>query len=107
MSPGLYEIVSARLPEFAEPMKAKLVNPCGPAIGSAKSSFDGYRALALRAGSETQVLSRNKRTWGQIPEVHVYHTFWNMHYLTDRPFPVLPIRRSRFSMASRSSSRIN
>jgi bifunctional non-homologous end joining protein LigD len=44
---------SARLPDFVEPMKAKLVGstPSGNWIYEIK--FDGYRALALRGGSET------------------------------------------------------
>jgi bifunctional non-homologous end joining protein LigD len=45
---------SARLPDFVEPMKAKLVDsmPSGDWIYEIK--FDGYRALALRGGSETR-----------------------------------------------------
>jgi bifunctional non-homologous end joining protein LigD len=53
-----------RLLDFVEPVKAKLVDsmPSGGAwIYEVK--FDGYRALVLRAGSETRVLSRNKRIW--------------------------------------------
>jgi bifunctional non-homologous end joining protein LigD len=52
---------SARLPDFVEPMKAKLVDsmPLGNWIYEIK--FDGYRALALRGGSETQILSRNQK----------------------------------------------
>jgi bifunctional non-homologous end joining protein LigD len=44
---------SVRLPDFVEPMKAKLVDsiPKGDWIYEIK--FDGYRALALRGGSET------------------------------------------------------
>ena len=39
-------------------------------IGSTKSNFDGYRALALRGGSETRVLSRNQKDLGgKFPEV--------------------------------------
>jgi ATP-dependent DNA ligase len=42
-----------RLPDFVEPMKAKLVvsMPVGARIYEIK--FDGYRVLALRAGRET------------------------------------------------------
>jgi bifunctional non-homologous end joining protein LigD len=61
---------SARLPDFVEPMKAKLVDsiPSGDWIYEIK--FDGYRALALRGGSETQVLSRNQKDLGtKFPEV--------------------------------------
>ena len=51
-------------------MKAKLVGsmPSGGWIYEIK--FDGYRALALRGGSETRVLSRNKKDLGKkSPEV--------------------------------------
>jgi bifunctional non-homologous end joining protein LigD len=53
-----------RLPEFVEPMKAKLVGsmPVGAWIYEIK--FDGYRALALRAGGETRILSRNEKDLG-------------------------------------------
>jgi bifunctional non-homologous end joining protein LigD len=46
---------AARLPDFVEPMKAKLVGsmPSGDWIYEIK--FDGYRALALHGGSETRV----------------------------------------------------
>jgi len=61
---------SARLPDFVEPMKAKLVGsmPSGDWIYEIK--FDGYRALALRGGSETRILSRNEKDLGsKFPEV--------------------------------------
>jgi bifunctional non-homologous end joining protein LigD len=60
----------ARLPDFVQPMKAKLVDsmPSGDWIFEIK--FDGYRALALRGGSETRVLSRNQKDLGgKFPEV--------------------------------------
>jgi ATP-dependent DNA ligase len=52
------------LPDFVEPMKAKLVGsmPVGAWIYEIK--FDGYRALALRGGGETRILSRNERDLG-------------------------------------------
>jgi bifunctional non-homologous end joining protein LigD len=59
-----------RLPDFVEPMKAKLVGsmPSGDLIYEIK--FDGYRALALRGGNETRVLSRNQKDLGgKFPEV--------------------------------------
>jgi bifunctional non-homologous end joining protein LigD len=51
------------LPEFVEPMQAKLVEslPSGDWIYEIK--FDGYPALALRGGGETRVLSRNEKDW--------------------------------------------
>jgi bifunctional non-homologous end joining protein LigD len=60
----------SRVPTFVEPMKAKLVDsiPTGDWIYEVK--FDGYRALALRGGSETRVLSRNEKDLGsKFPEV--------------------------------------
>jgi bifunctional non-homologous end joining protein LigD len=51
-------------------MKAKLVGsmPTGAWIYEIK--FDGYRALVLRGGSETRVLSRNEKNLGvKFPEV--------------------------------------
>jgi hypothetical protein len=51
-------------------MKAKLVDsmPTGGWIYEIK--FDGYRALALRGGSETRILSRNQKDLGsKLPEV--------------------------------------
>jgi bifunctional non-homologous end joining protein LigD len=62
---------SVRLPDFVEPMKAKLVGSMssgGDWIYEIK--FDGYRALALRSGNETRVLSRNQNDLGgKFPEV--------------------------------------
>jgi bifunctional non-homologous end joining protein LigD len=60
----------ARLPDFVEPMKAKLVSsmPTGDRIYEIK--FDGYRALAIRGGRETRILSRNQKDLGnKFPEV--------------------------------------
>jgi bifunctional non-homologous end joining protein LigD len=61
---------SAPVPAFVEPMKAKPVDsmPSGDWIYEIK--FDGYRALALRGGSEARVLSRNEKDLGgKFPEV--------------------------------------
>ena len=54
-----------RLPDFVEPMKAKLVgsNPVGAWFYEIK--FDGYRALVLRGGGETRILSRNRKELGK------------------------------------------
>ena len=56
---------ASALPEFVEPMKTKLVEslPSGDWIYEIK--FDGYRALALRGGSDTRVLSRNEKDLGR------------------------------------------
>jgi bifunctional non-homologous end joining protein LigD len=61
---------SSPLPPFVEPMKAKLVDslPSGAWIFEIK--FDGFRALALRGGSEARLLSRNEKDLGgKFPEV--------------------------------------
>jgi bifunctional non-homologous end joining protein LigD len=57
--------ISARLPDFVEPMKAKLVGSM-PSSGDwiYEIKFDGYRALALRGGSEMRILSRNQKDLG-------------------------------------------
>jgi bifunctional non-homologous end joining protein LigD len=55
---------SARLPDFVEPMKAKLVGSMPPGDWIYEIKFDGYRALALRGGSETRGLSRNEKDLG-------------------------------------------
>jgi bifunctional non-homologous end joining protein LigD len=61
---------SARLPDFVEPMKAKLVGSMRHGDWIYEIKFDGYRALALRGGSETRVLSRNQKELGsKFPEV--------------------------------------
>src|SRR3984893_8001122 len=57
--------VPARLPDFVEPMQAKLVDSIRPGDWIYEIKFDGYRALALRGGSETRVLSRNQNDLGK------------------------------------------
>jgi bifunctional non-homologous end joining protein LigD len=60
----------ARLPDFVEPMQAKLVDSIRPGNWIFEIKFDGYRALALRGGKETRVLSRNEKDLsGKFPEV--------------------------------------
>ena len=62
---------SVRLPDFVEPMKAKLVGSM-PSGGDwiYEIKFDGYRALALRGGSEMRILSRKQKDLGtKFPEV--------------------------------------
>jgi bifunctional non-homologous end joining protein LigD len=56
---------SAPLPDFVEPMKAQLVDSIRPGDWLYEIKFDGYRALALRGGSETRVLSRNQKDLGK------------------------------------------
>jgi bifunctional non-homologous end joining protein LigD len=63
--------IPARLPDFVEPMKVKLVGSMPSGVGWIyEIKFDGYRALALRGGSETRILSRNQKDLGaKFPEV--------------------------------------
>jgi bifunctional non-homologous end joining protein LigD len=61
---------SIRVPNFLDPMKAKLVDSMRPGDWIYEIKFDGYRALALRGGDETRVLSRNEKDLGKkFPEV--------------------------------------
>jgi bifunctional non-homologous end joining protein LigD len=46
-------------------MKAQLVDSIRPGDWLYEIKFDGYRALALRGGSETRVLSRNQKDLGK------------------------------------------
>ena len=61
---------SAPLPSFVEPMKALLAEspPRGDWLYEIK--FDGFRAIALKGGNETRLLSRNEKDFGgKFPEV--------------------------------------
>jgi bifunctional non-homologous end joining protein LigD len=58
-------LLSAPLPDFVEPMKAQLVDSIRPGDWLYEIKFDGYRALALRGGSETRILSRNQKDLGK------------------------------------------
>jgi hypothetical protein len=55
----------ASLPDFLEPMQAKLVDSMRPGDWIYEIKFDGYRALALRGGGETRIMSRNKKDLGK------------------------------------------
>lgn len=60
----------APLPDFVEPMQAKSLNspPAGDWLYEIK--FDGWRALALKGGSQCRVLSRNEKDFGaKFPEI--------------------------------------
>jgi len=62
---------SAPLPEFVEPMKAKLAG-APPSHGAwfYEIKFDGWRALALKGGSQTRLVSRNEKDMGgKFPEI--------------------------------------
>jgi bifunctional non-homologous end joining protein LigD len=64
-------VKAAALPLFVEPMKAKLVAappPHGNWLYEIK--FDGWRALALKGGSQARLLSRNEQDFGaKFPEI--------------------------------------
>jgi bifunctional non-homologous end joining protein LigD len=52
------------LPEFVAPMRAKLVESIPPGDWFYEIKFDGFRALALRGGSEARLVSRNAKDFG-------------------------------------------
>jgi bifunctional non-homologous end joining protein LigD len=61
---------SAPLPQFIEPMKALLVESPPPGAWLYEIKFDGFRAIALKGGSEARLLSRNEKDFGaKFPEV--------------------------------------
>ena len=61
---------SVRLPDFVEPMKAKLVDSMRPGDWIYEIKFDGWRALALKGGSQARLLSRNQQDFGaKFPEI--------------------------------------
>jgi len=63
-------IKAAALPLFVEPMMAKLVaKPLG-GDWIYELKFDGWRALALKGGSQIRLLSRNQKDFGaKFPEI--------------------------------------
>jgi bifunctional non-homologous end joining protein LigD len=64
------KLSSAPVPDFVEPMKAQLVDSIRPGDWLYEIKFDGYRALALRGGIETRILSRNEKDLGaKFPEI--------------------------------------
>jgi bifunctional non-homologous end joining protein LigD len=61
---------AATLPAFVEPMKAKLAKAPPPGSWIYEIKFDGWRALALKGGSQSRLLSRNEKDFGaKFPEV--------------------------------------
>lgn len=61
---------AAPLPEFVEPMQAKLAASARPGDWRYEIKFDGWRALALTGGSQCRLLSRNEKDLGaKFPEV--------------------------------------
>jgi bifunctional non-homologous end joining protein LigD len=58
------------LPAFVEPMKAKLTAAPPPGNWLYEIKFDGWRALALKGGSQSRLLSRNEKDLGaKFPEI--------------------------------------
>jgi bifunctional non-homologous end joining protein LigD len=58
------------VPGFVAPMQAMLVDSIRPGDWIYEIKFDGYRAVALRGGNETRILSRNEKDLGgKFPEV--------------------------------------
>jgi bifunctional non-homologous end joining protein LigD len=53
------------LPDFVEPMKATLVDSMPTGSWLFEIKLDGYRALALRGGNQTRILSRNQKDLGK------------------------------------------
>ncbi len=61
---------SAPLPEFTEPMQAKLASGTPHGDWFYEIKFDGWRALALKGGSQTRLVSRNEIDMGgKFPEI--------------------------------------
>jgi hypothetical protein len=60
----------APVPGFVALMQAMLVDSIRPGDWIYEIKFDGYRALALRGGNETRILSRNEKDLGgKFPEI--------------------------------------
>jgi len=61
---------AAPLPEFVEPMKAKLAAFPPHGDWTYEIKFDGWRALALKGGSQARLVSRNEKDFGsKFPEI--------------------------------------
>jgi bifunctional non-homologous end joining protein LigD len=68
------------VPGFLVPMQALLVKSIRPGNWIYEIKFDGYRALALRGGNETRILSRNEKDLGgKFPEVKDAVAALNVH----------------------------
>lgn len=60
----------APVPEFVEPMKAKLAASAPKGDWIYEIKFDGWRALALKGGPQTRLVSRNRKDFGsKFPEI--------------------------------------
>jgi bifunctional non-homologous end joining protein LigD len=61
---------AAPLPKFVEPMKARLAAAAPAGDWHYEIKFDGWRALGLKGGSQTRLLSRNEKDLGaKFPEI--------------------------------------
>ena len=64
------KVATAHLPDFVEPMKARLVDSIPPGAWIYEIKFDGYRTLPLRGGNTARLLSRNEKDLGKkFPEI--------------------------------------
>jgi len=69
-SPKRRALKPAALPRFVDPMKARLAAHPPKGDWSYEIKFDGFRALALKGGSQVRLLSRNEKDFGgKFPEV--------------------------------------
>jgi bifunctional non-homologous end joining protein LigD len=55
------KVISVPVPDFVEPMKARIVSTPPPGKWEFEIKFDGWRALILKGGKDVQLLSRNKK----------------------------------------------
>lgn len=61
---------SGRIPAFVEPMKAKPKSEAPAGKWQYEIKFDGWRALGLKGGSQSRLLSRNQKDFGaKFPEI--------------------------------------
>jgi bifunctional non-homologous end joining protein LigD len=61
---------ASALPAFVKPMKAKLAAAPPPGAWMYELKFDGWRALTLKGGSQSRLLSQNEKDFGaKFPEI--------------------------------------
>ncbi len=62
------KVATVRLPDFVEPMKARLVDSIPPGAWIYEIKFDGYRALALRGGKHNATpFPERERSGQEVP----------------------------------------
>ncbi len=70
---------TATLPEFVEPMMAKLVNTPPDGRWSYEIKFDGWRAIVLKSGTNVQLLSRTRHDLGEtFPDLVAAFSRWKL-----------------------------